>query len=167
MYCGICCSPHLTGKCGTRPFLGGSGRRARARMCLAFPKMPTAQSAFPLLGVMNPPQGVKAWGKGPLRPKEISRYRDTLGQICAADNTAGRSATRHLERYRPMVICLLVFYCCSSLKLPTAAFSSFEASLPFSLWELFARSYNSQSGILGVHSQLISKFVLWWCIFGQ
>ena len=49
---------------------------------------------------INPtsPKGVKAWGEGPLRPKEISRYRDTLGQIRAADNTAGRSATRQLER---------------------------------------------------------------------
>ena len=49
---------------------------------------------------MNPtlPKEVKAWGEGTLRPKEISRYRDTLGQIRAADNTAGRSATRHLER---------------------------------------------------------------------
>ena len=49
---------------------------------------------------MNPtlPKEVKAWGEGPLRLKEISRYRDTLGQIRAADNTAGRSATRHLER---------------------------------------------------------------------
>ena len=27
---GICCTPHLTGKCGTRPFFGGSGRRAVA-----------------------------------------------------------------------------------------------------------------------------------------
>ena len=44
------------------------------------------------------PKGVKACGEGPLRPKEISRYRDTLGQIRAADNTAGRSSTRHLER---------------------------------------------------------------------
>ena len=46
----------------------------------------------------TPSKGVKAWGGRPLRPKEISRYRDTLGQIRAADNTAGRSATRHLER---------------------------------------------------------------------
>ena len=37
-----------------------------------------------------PPKGVKAWGEGPLKPKEISRYRDTHGQIRAEDNTAGR-----------------------------------------------------------------------------
>ena len=49
---------------------------------------------------MNPPhpKGVKAREESLLRPKEISRYRDTLGQIRAADNTAGRSATRQLER---------------------------------------------------------------------
>ena len=48
---------------------------------------------------------VKAWGEGPLRPKEISSYQDTLGQIRAADNTAGRSATRQLERLRSRLIC--------------------------------------------------------------
>ena len=48
----------------------------------------------------NPLEGVKAWREDPLRPKEISRYRDTLSQIRAADNTAGRSATRHLEMYQ-------------------------------------------------------------------
>ena len=36
---------------------------------------------------MTPMKGVKAWVEGPLRPKEISRYRDSLGQIRAADNT--------------------------------------------------------------------------------
>ena len=67
--------------------------------------MPTAPSAFPLLGAPqapgdepNPPEGGKSLGEGPLRPKEISRYRVSLGQIRAADNTAGRIATRHLER---------------------------------------------------------------------
>ena len=112
LICGICCTPHLTGKCGTRLFLGGSGRRAGAHTRPAFPKMPTAPSAFPLLGapqargdVSKPPKGVKAWGEGLLRPKEISRYRDTLGQIRAADNTVGRSATRQLERFRPILIC--------------------------------------------------------------
>ena len=71
LICSICRSPHLTGKCGTRPFF--------------------------------------RWD-GPLRPKEISRYWDTLGQIRAADNTAGRSATRHLERCRTRLICGI---CCS------------------------------------------------------
>ena len=42
---GISCTPHLTGKCGTRPFLGGSGCRARAHTRPARPKIP---SAFPL-----------------------------------------------------------------------------------------------------------------------
>ena len=55
---------------------------------------------------MNPPKGVKAWGEAPLRPKEISRHRDTLGQIRAADNTAGRSATRHLKK---IIFLLLTF----------------------------------------------------------
>ncbi len=35
---GICCAPHLTGKYGTRPFYGGSGRRAVAHTRPAFPK---------------------------------------------------------------------------------------------------------------------------------
>ena len=76
--------------------------------------MPTAPSAFPWLGAPqapgdepNPPEGGKSLGGRPLLPKEISRYRDTLGQIRAADNTAGRSATRQLERFRPRLICLL------------------------------------------------------------
>ena len=30
----------------------------------------------------DPPEGGKSLGEGHLRPKEISRYRDTLGQIC-------------------------------------------------------------------------------------
>ena len=38
LICGICCSPHLTGKCGPRPFLGGSGRRAGGHTRPAFPK---------------------------------------------------------------------------------------------------------------------------------
>ena len=92
LICSICWPPHLTGKCDTRPF---------------FPKMPTVPSAFLLLGAPqapgdepNPPKGVKAWGV----MQEIARYWDTLGQIRAADNTAGRSATRHLERCRPILI---------------------------------------------------------------
>ena len=75
--CGICCSPHLTGKCGTRPFLGGSGRRAGAHTRPTFPKMPTAPSAFPLLGVPQAPddkpthpEGGKSLGG---RPPEAER----------------------------------------------------------------------------------------------
>ena len=111
LICGIYCSPHLTGKCGTRPFLGGSGHRAVAYTRLSSPKMPTAPSAFPLLGAPQapgdepPPEGGKSLGEGTLRPKEISRYQDTLGQIRAADNTAGWSATQQLERFRTRVIC--------------------------------------------------------------
>ena len=74
--------------------------------------MPTAPSTFSWLGVPqapgdepSPPEGGKNLGGRPLKPKEISGYRDTLGQIRAADNTAGRSATRHLERFRSRLIC--------------------------------------------------------------
>ena len=112
LICGIWWPPHPTGMCGTRSFYGGSERRAVANTRPAFPKMPSAPSAFPWLGVPqvpgdepNPPKEVKAWEEGPLRPKEISRYRVTLGQIRAADNTAGRSATRQLERFRSRLIC--------------------------------------------------------------
>ena len=111
LICGICCSPHLTGKCATRPFFfGGSVLRAEAHTRPVFPKMPTAPSVFPLLrepqapGDEAPEVG-KSLGGRPLRPKEISRYRDTLGKIRAADNTVSRSATRHLERCRPILIC--------------------------------------------------------------
>ena len=117
LICGIRCSPHLTGKCAKGLFLGGSWRRAGAHTRPAFPKMPTSPSAFPLLGARQVPgneptsqKGVKAWEEGSLRPKEISRYRDTFGQICAANNTASRSATRRLERFRPILICGI---CCS------------------------------------------------------
>ena len=87
-------------------FVGGTGRRAVAHTRPAFPKNAYGPVGIPLVigrlrcQAMNPtlPKEVKAWGEGLLRPKEISRYRDTLGQIHAADNTAGRSATRHLER---------------------------------------------------------------------
>ena len=49
---------------------------------------------------ITPLKGVKAWGDSPLKPEEISSYRDTLGQIRATakhgwlkcDLTTGRSA---------------------------------------------------------------------------
>ena len=47
LICGICSMPQLKGKCGRRPFLGGSERRAGAHTGPAFAKMPTAQSSFP------------------------------------------------------------------------------------------------------------------------
>ena len=92
-------------------FFGGSGRRDVAHTRPAFPKMPTAPSAFLLLGAPqtpgdqpNHPEGSKSLGEGPLRPKEISRHRDTLGQIRVPDNTAYLSATQHLEGSRPISI---------------------------------------------------------------
>ena len=71
LICGIWCSPHLTGICGTGPFLGGSGRRVGTHTPPAFPKMPTASSAFPLLGAPQapgdepPPEEGKSLGKAP------------------------------------------------------------------------------------------------------
>ena len=73
MICGICCSLHLTGKSGTRPFLGGSGRKAGAHTHPAFPKIPTALSVFALLGAPQAPgdeaplEGCKSLG---VRPSE-------------------------------------------------------------------------------------------------
>ena len=95
------------GRVWHKAVLGGSGRRARPNTCPAFPKMPTAPSAFHLLGAPqtsgnNPPR--KPGGKAPLRPKEVSRCRDTLGRIRAAVNTADRGATRQLERCSIMIL---------------------------------------------------------------
>ena len=57
---------------GTRPFLGGSGRRAEAQTRPTIPKMSQAPSVFPFLGRLrrqainlNPPRRVKAWGTPP------------------------------------------------------------------------------------------------------
>ena len=112
LICGIWWPPHPTGMCGTRPFFGGSEGRAVAHTRPAFQKNAYGPIGIPLIrGVSGtgwwPPKGVKALGEGPLRPKEISRYQHILGQISAADNTAGRRATRHLERFRPILICLV------------------------------------------------------------
>ncbi len=76
------------------------------------PKNAYGPVGIPLIGAPQAPddeppsKGVKALGEGTLGRKEISRYGDTLGQIRAADNTAGRSATRHLERFRSRLISL-------------------------------------------------------------
>ena len=103
------------GMCGTRPFfLVGPGAGPEPTRAQHFQNMPMVLSAFSLLGAPQAPgntppwKGVNVSGEGPLKPKEISRYRDTLSQICAADNTAGRSATRQLERCRPILICLFI-----------------------------------------------------------
>ena len=88
---GICCLPYLTGNCGTRPFFfGRSWRRAGTHK---WPKIPTASTAFPLLGAPqasgNKPNPLPRKGKKPegcpLRPEEISSCRDTLGQIRVAE----------------------------------------------------------------------------------
>ena len=67
-------------------FLGGTGRRAVAHTRPEFPKMPTAPSAFPLLGAPQAPGD---------KPKPEPR----------PDNSAGQSATQHLERSSPKSIC--------------------------------------------------------------
>ena len=46
---GICNSPHLTSKCGTRPFLGGTGRRAVAHTRPAFSKNAYGPVGIPLI----------------------------------------------------------------------------------------------------------------------
>ena len=48
---GICHMPHQALKYGTRPFLGGSGRKTVANTRPVVPKMPRAPSAFPQRGV--------------------------------------------------------------------------------------------------------------------
>ena len=72
---GICCTPHWTDKYGIRPFFGGSGYRTQAHTRPAWPKIPSAPSAFPLLGAPqvlgnkpNAPEGGKSLGRG--RPPE-------------------------------------------------------------------------------------------------
>ena len=114
-------------------FLGGTGRRAVAHTRPEFVKNTLGPFGIPLVRgasglrrrAMNPtpqitgegypvkvirylmhaPPGGKApWG----RRKNLQVPRHTWGeggQIRAADNTAGRSATRHLERFRSRVIC--------------------------------------------------------------
>ena len=83
-------------------FFGGSGCRAGAHTHPAWPKIPTAPSAFPLLGVpgnipTTPLKGIKAGGDGLLRLEEISSCRDTLGQICATASTAGLTSAVLLQ----------------------------------------------------------------------
>ena len=60
------------GMCGTRPFFGGSERRVVVHTNPAFPKIPTALSAFPLLEATqvpgdetNLPEGGKNLGGRP------------------------------------------------------------------------------------------------------
>ena len=81
--------PTLQASVAQGHFFGGSGRRAVAHMRSAFSKNAYGPVGIPSLGVpqaINPtsPKVVKAWGEGPLKPKEIPRHRDTLGQIRAS-----------------------------------------------------------------------------------
>ena len=69
----------LNGQVWHKAFFGGSGCRAVAHTRPAFPKNAYGPVGIPLIrgasGAwrLNPtsPKGVKAWGEGPLRPKEI------------------------------------------------------------------------------------------------
>ena len=77
---GICCSPHRTSKYGTRPFYGESRCRAVAHAHPACSKNAFGPVGIPLLGrlrhrAINPTllKEVKAWGEGPLRPKDIHK----------------------------------------------------------------------------------------------
>ena len=92
-------------------FQGGSNRRAKAHTRPALPKIPSASSAFPLLGVPqapgnkpNPHKGVKSWGWMP--PWGWRKWwvnEPALGQIRAQVKhgrpTLGR--TRYLSSVPP------------------------------------------------------------------
>ena len=94
-------------------FLGGTGRRAVAHTRPEFPKMPTAPSAFPLLGAPpapgdkpNLPEGSKSLGGRP--PEAVGNTPQAPRHTRPdprPDSTAGQSATQHLERSRPRAIC--------------------------------------------------------------
>ena len=106
LICRICCSPYLTGKCGTRPFLGGSSRRAGAHPRPSFPKMPTAPSASGAGRLTQPPRGelkprgTDPWGRRK-SPGTVTHSARSVPQI-----TRPASATRQLERFRPRLIWL-------------------------------------------------------------
>ena len=91
----------FTGKYGTRPFFGGSGRRAIAHTRPAFPKNPYGPVGIPLIRGAS---GVKAWGSPPDAEGIPKAPRHTRPDPCL-DNTAGQSATQHLERSSPKSIC--------------------------------------------------------------
>ena len=86
---------------GCSPHAPGISKNAYGLVCIPLIRGASGAGRYPT------PKEVKAWPEGPLKPKEISMYRDTLGQIRAADNTTGRSATRHMERCRTRLICLV------------------------------------------------------------
>ena len=69
---GICRPPHLTGKYGTRPFFRWDRAQGHSHTRRSSQKMPTAPSAFPLLGAPqapgdkpNLPEGSKSLGGRP------------------------------------------------------------------------------------------------------
>ena len=71
LICGICCSPHLTGKCSTRLFFRWVRVQGRSPYAPGIPKNAYGPVGIPLIRVASgagwwpPPKGVKAWGKAP------------------------------------------------------------------------------------------------------
>ena len=94
-------------------FLGETGRRAVVHTRPEFPKMPTAPSAFPLLGAPqapgdkpNLPEGSKSLGGRP--PEAVGNTPQAPRHTRPdprLDATAGQSATQHLKRSWPRAIC--------------------------------------------------------------
>ena len=103
----ICCSPHRTDKYGTRPFYGGSGSRAVAHAHPAGSKNALGPVGIPLLGrlgrrAINPtlPKEVKAWGEGPLRPKDKFKIgKRRASGICYSPHLTSKCGTRPFFRW--------------------------------------------------------------------
>ena len=82
LYVLIYCSPHRTGKCGTRPFLVGPSAGPEPTHAQHCQKYFLSRSRFTLLGApraLGNERG-KSLGDGPLTPEEISSCRDTLAR---------------------------------------------------------------------------------------
>ena len=102
---GICSMPHRTWKCGTRPFLDRSGRRAVAHTHLVFPKNVHGPVGIPFIRGTSgtgrsthlPRRGKSLVGKAPWGRRKIFSYWHTPGQIGATPSSAGQSVTRQLN----------------------------------------------------------------------
>ena len=75
---GICYSPHLTSKCGTRPFFRWDRAQGRSPHAPGVPKNAYGPFGIPFIRgasgagrlTQPPSKGGKSLGEGPLRPKE-------------------------------------------------------------------------------------------------
>ena len=96
---GICCMPHQTCKCGTKPFfLVGPGAGPEPTHTWHGQKYLRPVSISLIRGASGSKyQAVNTSGEGSLRLEEISSWWDTLGQVCAAASTAGWSTSQQLE----------------------------------------------------------------------